>query len=52
MKDTEKNQPSELCFLDSKTLENTVAIQSFPDSGNDLLRKYIENITGVYTGSD
>ena len=32
--------------------DNSVAFQSFPSSGNNLLRRYVENITGVYTGCD
>ena len=29
-----------------------IAFQSFPRSGNTFLRRYIERITGVYTGAD
>ena len=31
---------------------NQVALQGFPRSGKDLLRSYIEVLTGVTTGSD
>ena len=30
----------------------SVAFQSFQRSGNTFLREYIEEITGVFTGSD
>ena len=30
----------------------SVAFQSFPRSGNTFLRKYLEQITGIFTGSD
>lgn len=31
---------------------NRIAFVSFPRSGNSFLRKIIEKITGVFTGSD
>ena len=31
---------------------NQVAFQSFPRCGNTFLRRFIEQITGIYTGSD
>ena len=46
--------PDDLRFLDG-TLDmtgNRVAFQSFVRSGNTFLRRFIEQITGVYTGSD
>lgn len=40
-------------FLDGADISgNSVAIQSFPRSGNTWLRKIMENITGVFSGSD
>ena len=42
-----------LRFLDMKSDKNNiVAYKSFPRSGNTFLRKYIELITGVPTGSE
>jgi len=31
---------------------NVVCLASFPRSGNSFLRKLLETITGVFTGSD
>ena len=41
-------------FLDKSEdmLGNMVAFQSFPRTGNTFLRRYLENITGVFTGAD
>ena len=41
-------------FLDSKVsmIGNRVAFASYPRTGNSFLRKILENITGVFTGSD
>ena len=41
-------------FLDSKIsmIGNRVAFTSYPRTGNSFLRKILENITGVFTGSD
>jgi hypothetical protein len=41
-------------FLDSKVnmVGNRVAFASYPRTGNSFLRKILENITGVFTGSD
>jgi hypothetical protein len=41
-------------FLDSKVnmAGNRVAFASYPRTGNSFLRKILENITGVFTGSD
>lgn len=41
-------------FLDSKVdmTGNRVVLASFPRSGNSFLRKIIEQITGVFSGSD
>lgn len=36
----------------SGTLAANIAYTSYPRSGNTFLRKYLENITGVATGSD
>ena len=36
----------------SKNLFEKVILTSYPRSGNTLLRKYLEDITGVITGSD
>ena len=41
-----------LKFLSSETKPPLVAFASFPRSGNTFLRKYLENITGIYTGAD
>ena len=44
----------ELRFLDGKVdlTGNMVAFQSFARCGNTFLRRFIEQITGVFTGSD
>jgi hypothetical protein len=34
------------------TKQNTIMYTSYPRSGNTFLRKYLENITGLATGSD
>jgi hypothetical protein len=41
-------------FLDSKVdmTGNRVCFTSFPRTGNTFLRKIIETVTGVFTGSD
>lgn len=40
-------------FLDGKkNTGNKLAFISFPRSGNSFLRKYLESLTGVITGSD
>ena len=41
-------------FLDKSEdmFGNMVAFQSFPRCGNTFLRRFLENITGVYTGAD
>lgn len=36
----------------SKNFLEKVVLTSYPRSGNTLLRKYLEDITGVITGSD
>lgn len=36
----------------SKNLFEKVVLTSYPRSGNTLLRKYLEDITGIVTGSD
>ena len=44
-----------LAFLDGLEAENdqdSLILASYPRSGNTLLRKYLENITGLVTGSD
>ena len=47
-------QGDKCAFLDGKTDMTgfKVAFQSFPRSGNTFLRRYLEQITGVYTGAD
>jgi len=44
----------EMRFLDaSETLEgDRIAFLSFPRTGNTMTRKYIESVTGIFTGSD
>ncbi len=41
-------------FLDASVnlTDNKVAFQSFVRSGNTFLRRYLEQITGVFTGAD
>ena len=40
-------------FLDCKdSVPGRVAYATFPRTGNTFLRKYFENITGVFTGSE
>lgn len=50
----EKLISGDLKFLDSKVnmIGNRVCFASFPRTGNTLLRKILESITGVFTGSD
>lgn len=50
----EKLLQGECKFLDQKSemIGNRVAFSSFPRTGNSFLRKIIEQITGVFTGSD
>lgn len=50
----EKMVSGEPKFLDAQVsmIGNRVAFASFPRSGNSFLRKMIEQITGVFTGSD
>ena len=45
---------SQCKFLDAKTdlTGDRIAMQSFVRSGNTFLRKYLEEITGVFTGAD
>ena len=33
-------------------LDDAISYTSYPRSGNTMLRKYLENITGIATGSD
>lgn len=40
------------CFLNGGGLENRVICASVPRSGNSFLRRLLENITGIATGSD
>jgi hypothetical protein len=39
-------------FLDGSDLDKKVAYASYSRSGNTLFRIYIENATGIWTGSD
>ena len=41
-------------FLDSKIdmTGNRVCFASFPRTGNTFLRKILETVTGIFTGSD
>ena len=43
-----------LRFLDDKVdlTGNRVAFQSFPRTGNTMTRRYVEKITGIYTGNN
>ena len=44
-----------IAFLDGLEDDNeqdAVALASYPRSGNTLLRKYLEKVTGLFTGSD
>ena len=42
----------EFRFLDGESIEgNAVGISSFPRSGNSFLRRFVEQITGIATGS-
>lgn len=45
---------NEYKFLDRKSdlIGNRVALATFPRTGNSFLRKILEQITGVFTGSD
>ena len=48
------NDESKCRFLDGAVnlAGDRVAFQSFVRSGNTFLRRYLEEITGVYTGAD
>jgi hypothetical protein len=39
-------------FLDGKTKNSGVAFVSYPRTGNSFLRKILESVTGVFTGTD
>ena len=40
-------------FLDGEDIDgDRICFQSYPRSGNSMLRKFLEVVTGVYTGSD
>ena len=41
----------EFRFLDGQALESRVGFTSYPRSGNSFLRRYVEQITGITTGS-
>jgi len=42
-----------LRFLDGADMsKNSVVFQSWPRSGNSMLRRYIETVTGIFTGAD
>ena len=45
---------NEYRFLDGQVdmRGNMVAFQSYPRCGNTFLRRFLEQITGVYTGAD
>ena len=46
---------NDTCYFLDATVDlsgDRVAFQSFVRSGNTFLRKYLESITGVYTGED
>jgi len=43
-----RTQPKFLC----NGLSDAISYTSYPRSGNTMLRKYLENITGIATGSD
>ena len=41
----------EFRFLDSQPIERRIGFTSYPRSGNSFLRRYVEQITGITTGS-
>ena len=42
-----------LKYLDGADMTgNQVAFQSWPRSGNTMLRRYLEIVSGIHTGSD
>ena len=41
----------EFRFLDGQTVDRRVGFTSYPRSGNSFLRRYVEQITGITTGS-
>ena len=58
-KDLSRNQEldwiasGEIRFLDGEDIDgDKVSFQSFPRAGNSMLRKFLEVVTGVHTGSD
>lgn len=44
--------PQKVCLLDGEGKIDSVGLCSFPRTGNSFLRKYLEKVTGVATGSD
>ena len=43
----------QLRFLDGEDIDgDKVCFQSFPRAGNTMLRRFLEAVTGVHTGSD
>ena len=41
----------EFRFLDGEKIDRRIGFTSYPRSGNSFLRRYVEQITGVTTGS-
>ena len=40
-------------FLDGEDMKgNTLSLSSFPRTGNSFMRRFIEEISGIFTGSD
>jgi hypothetical protein len=47
-----KEQIKEHKFLDKSVKMPGVAFVSYPRTGNSFLRKILEDLTGIFTGSD
>jgi len=43
---------NEITFLDGSAFDNKIAYASYSRSGNTFLRRYLEKVGGIYTGSD
>ena len=44
--------PQSKTFLASSNSKELIMLTSYPRSGNTLLRNYLEDISGIFTGSD
>ena len=52
MSDEEVKEIELPTFLDGKAYGNKIAYTSYSRSGNTFFRRYLEQVAGIYTGSD